>query len=346
VERRHFLVGVLMAHLPSSAAGRAALSLAIGAAGQRMRVNAGATAGEWAEPDVVCSVAELATTYAPSAVLRGVIAYTTDAGVTYVCRRTGASTYAWALLAAGATAAAAQAVILPTALPGTALHLHRLNEASGTLADQGSGATAAVISGSSAVRATPGPYRWGGGIELVAPASTDRITVATSVPVGDCSIAVTILAPAGSAPSAPSNAIIYALWDQGTLGAENTLALLLHSTGYLYSYCWGSGTGTPGTAYTPSWAGALRCVVTYQHGAGATKTTRLYVNGVLRQTNVATNALLATKTQATALGIAGDIYSTGALAGLVISDTQVWGSQLTQAQITADYRQVRGAMLL
>lgn len=245
-----------------------------------------------------------------------------------------------------APAAATVDALLPRALPGTALHLHRLSEATGTLADQGSVGTAAVISGSSAVRATPGPYRWGGGIELVAPAATDRITVATSVPAGDCSIACTILAPARSAPSAPSNAVIFALWDGGTLGAENTLALLLHSTGGLYDYCWGSGTGTAGTVIATTWTGTHRCVVTYEHGAaGATRRFKLYIDGALVDTKTSTNALLATKSESTALGIAGDIYATGALAGLVISDTQVWGSLLTAAQVTADYRQVRGALL-
>lgn len=97
--------------------------LAKGTAGQRSRQNAAETAPEWADPDIVCTVAELATTYAPSAVLRGVYAYTTDAGVTYVCRRTAAATYAWALQAAGADAAAARAAIglseAPLDAPGT-----------------------------------------------------------------------------------------------------------------------------------------------------------------------------------------------------------------------------------
>ncbi len=130
------------------------------------------------------------------------------------------------------------------------------------------------------------------------------------------------------------------------VGAENTLAILLHSTGALYGYCWGSGTGTAGTVYAMTWTAAHRVVVTYEHGAaGATKRFKLYVDGVLRQTNTSTNALLATKTQASALGLAGDIYSTGALAGMVVSDAQVWGSLLTAAQVTADWRQVRGALL-
>lgn len=248
-----------------------------------------------------------------------------------------------AMLAAS-DAASALGVLAPTAVPGSALHLHRLNEASGTLADQGSVGTAAVISGSSAVRATPGPYRWGGGIELVSPAAADRITVATSVPAGDCSLAVTIARVNGTAPSATK--MVLALWDEGVFGAENTLSILLNAAGYIYSYTWTSGATNFGGAYTPSsWTAAHRCVVTYEHGAGATRTVRLYVDGVLRDTKVCSSALLATKTQVTALGIAGDIYSIGACDGLVISDTQVWGSLLTAAQVTADYRQVRGALL-
>lgn len=243
-----------------------------------------------------------------------------------------------------APAAATVDALLPRALPGTALHLHRLSEATGTLADQGSVGTAAVISGSSAVRATPGPYRWGGGIELVSPAAADRITVATSVPAGDCSLAVTIARVNGTAPSATK--MVLALWDEGVFGAENTLSILLNAAGYIYSYTWTSGATNFGGAYTPSsWTAAHRCVVTYEHGAGATRTVRLYVDGVLRDTKVCSSALLATKTQVTALGIAGDIYSLGACDGLVISDTQVWGSLLTAAQVTADYRQVRGALL-
>lgn len=248
-----------------------------------------------------------------------------------------------ALLTA-ADAAAQRDTLLPRALPGTALHLHRLNEASGALADQGSVGTAAVISGSSAVRAAPGPYRWGGGIEFVSPAATDRITVATSVPVGDCSIALTVQSITTSAPTAPANKVLFALWDQGTLGAENTLALLLHSSGGLYAYCWGSGTGTAGSGIATTWTGAHRCVVTYEHGAGATKQFKLYIDGALVDTKTSTNALLGTKTQATALGIAGDIYATGSCDGAVISDAQVWGSKLTAAQVAADWRQVRGAL--
>ena len=248
-------------------------------------------------------------------------------------------------LLGAADATAAQLVILPTALPGTALHLHRLNQPSGTLLDQGSANTAAVIVGSSAVRGTPGPYRIGGGIELVSPASTDRITTATSVPVGDCSIALTIQSITTSAPSAPANKVLLALWDQGTLGAENTLALLLNITGGLYAYSWGSGVGSAGTVIATTWTSAHRCVVTYQHGAaGATKQVKLYIDGALVDTKTATNPVLATKTQVTALGIAGDIYSTGSCAGLVISDQQVWGSLLTAAQVTADWRQVKGLL--
>ena len=243
-----------------------------------------------------------------------------------------------------APAAATVDALLPRALPGTALHLHRLNEATGALADQGSVGTAAVISGSSAVRATPGPYRWGGGIELVSPAATDRIAVATSVPVGDCSIAVTIARVGGTAPSATK--MVLALWDEGVFGAENALSILLNAAGYIYSYTWTSGAANFGGPHTPSsWTAAHRCVVTYEHGAGATRTVRLYVDGVLRDTKVCSSALLATKTQVTALGIAGDIYSLGACDGLVISDAQVWGSLLTAAQVTADWRQVRGALL-
>lgn len=74
---------------------------ALGTAGQRVRVNAGADAPEWADPDLVCTAAELATTYAPSAVLRGVVAYTSDTLATYVCRRTAASTYSWAQVGGG-----------------------------------------------------------------------------------------------------------------------------------------------------------------------------------------------------------------------------------------------------
>jgi len=248
-------------------------------------------------------------------------------------------------LLGAADSVAAQGVLLPTALPGTALHLHRLNQPTGALADQGSAPVAAVIVGTSAVRATPGPYRWGGGIELVSPAATDRITVATSVPVGDCSIALTVQSITTSAPSAPANKVLLALWDQGTLGAENTLALLLNTTGGLYAYSWGSGVGTAGAVIATTWTGAHRCVVTYQHGtAGATKQVKLYIDGVLVDTTTATSPLLATKTQATALGIAGDIYGTGACAGAVISDSQVWGSMLTAAQVAADWRRVRGAL--
>lgn len=74
----------------------AAERVAIGAAGTRLRSDG--TDPVWSEPDVVCTAAELATTYAPSVVLRGVIAYTTDTLSTYVCRRTAASTYAWLLI--------------------------------------------------------------------------------------------------------------------------------------------------------------------------------------------------------------------------------------------------------
>ena len=235
--------------------------------------------------------------------------------------------------------------LLPRALPGTALHLHRLSEASGALADQGSVGTAAVISGSSAVRATPGPYRWGGGIELLSPAATDRVTVATSVPAGDCSIAITIYAYTEAAPAVSGSSItLMALWDGG---GGNAIMLLAHTGGGLYAYCYGASTGSFSSDYNPaSWAVAHRCVVTYEHGAaGATRQVKLYVDGTLRKTFTATAAIAATLTEATMLGLAGDPFAQGAVGDVTIGDAQVWGSLLTAAQVTADWRQVRGALL-
>ena len=148
-----------------------------------------------------------------------------------VASATGISLVTAADAAAARTALGATVdALLPRALPGTALHLHRLNEATGALADQGSVGTAAVISGSSAVRATPGPYRWGGGIELVSPAATDRITVATSIPAGDCSLALTIHATTDAAPAVSGSSVtLMALWD----GADNAVMLLCHPAGRL-----------------------------------------------------------------------------------------------------------------
>ncbi len=125
--------------VPGGATGSiAASSLSPGTAGQGIRTNAGTTAGEWFDPDVVCTLAELSTTYAPSAVLRGVIAYTTDAGVTYVCRRTAASTYAWLPVAATARP-----------IDGSTTHAWRCNDAPGssTLAEA-SGGSAMTLTGS------------------------------------------------------------------------------------------------------------------------------------------------------------------------------------------------------
>lgn len=65
-----------------------------GSAGDQVRLVSTGVAGA-TSPDLICLAAELATTYAPSAVLRGVIAYTSDTLLTYVCRRTAVSTYAW-----------------------------------------------------------------------------------------------------------------------------------------------------------------------------------------------------------------------------------------------------------
>lgn len=243
-----------------------------------------------------------------------------------------------------APAAATVDALLPRALPGTALHLHRLNEATGALADQGSVGTAAVISGSSAVRATPGPYRWGGGIELVSPAATDRITVATSILAGDCSLALTIRATTDAAPAVSGSSVtLMALWD----GADNAVMLLCHPVGGLYAYLYGAATGSFSADYTPSsWAVGHRCVVTYEHGAaGATKQVKFYVDGTLRETFTATAAIAATLTEATMLGLAGDPFAQGAVGGVTIGDAQVWGSLLTAAQVTADWRQVRGALL-
>lgn len=232
------------------------------------------------------------------------------------------------------------------ALPGTALHLHRLSESSGALADQGSRNTAAVVVGSSAVRGAPGPYRWGGGLEMLSPSATDRVTVATSVPVGDCSIALTIHAHTDAAPAVSGSSVtLMALWD----GGSNALLLLCDAVGggKLYIYCFGGGTPSFSAGYAPaSWAPAHRCVVTYEHGAaGATRQGKLYVDAVLRQTFTATAAIAATLTEVSLLGLAGDPYAQGAVGDVTIADAQVWGTKLTAAQVLADWRRVRGAML-
>lgn len=85
--------------------------VALGAAGTTWRSDG--TDAVWAEPDLVCTVAQLATTYAPSAALRGVVAYTTDEGATYLCRRTAASTYAWMRLGVGTSAGTPSAYMGP-----------------------------------------------------------------------------------------------------------------------------------------------------------------------------------------------------------------------------------------
>ena len=155
--------------VPGGATGSiAASSLSPGTAGQGIRTNAGATAGEWADPDLVCTFAELSTTYAPSAVLRGVIAYASDKLATYVCRRTAASTYAWRVIA------------YERALPGgaTAQAWWKLEEAAGstTFANSGAGGTAtltATTSGSGAeVNAGTGSGPWGQPCVLLVQSST------------------------------------------------------------------------------------------------------------------------------------------------------------------------------
>ena len=65
---------------------------AIGTAGQRARVNAGATAREWADPTIYDVIASIP---AASAVLSGVRFFATDTLRAYVCQLTTVGTYAW-----------------------------------------------------------------------------------------------------------------------------------------------------------------------------------------------------------------------------------------------------------
>lgn len=127
-----------------------------GDAGDDVRLVSSGVAGA-TSPDIVCTFAELSTTYAPSAVLRGVVAYASDKLATYVCRRTAASTYAWRVIA------------YDRAMPGgaTAQAWWKLEEAAGatTFANSGAGGAAnltATTSGAGAsVLAGSGSGPWG-----------------------------------------------------------------------------------------------------------------------------------------------------------------------------------------
>ena len=130
--------------------------VAIGTAGQAWRANA-TPLPEWINPTFTCLAAELATTYAPSAVLQGLVAYTTDGDAAYECVQTAALTYVW------------KVIWYNREMPGgaTSVAWWRLQEAAGTtsFANSGTGGAvplAATTSGSgAAVFAGTGCGPWG-----------------------------------------------------------------------------------------------------------------------------------------------------------------------------------------
>lgn len=238
--------------------------------------------------------------------------------------------------------------LLPRASTGAALHHHRLDEASGTLADLGSGAVAATLVGSGWTRGAAGPYRLRNGVYQTAPASPDCVRISpTTVPAAGFTMAVTVLSltrlcPANYRPILSAHTGVddpsmnyLALWHQNP------------GTGAVYMIAGKGATMEGSSGYViPDWARAFRAVVTYVSGS---KLATLYVNGISRVAYTHGPAALGDFDRLTALGgdpdgsVSGSVY--GGNPYVSISDVQVWGSVLTAAEIAADWSTVAGSLL-
>ena len=240
---------------------------------------------------------------------------------------------------AAANAAAALDALLPRATTGDALHHHRLDQSS-TLADLGSGAVTATLSGAGWTQAGHGPYRGRKGLGKSSSSTGDSARIATTIPAADFSFAVTLASRTGAAPSGVSWIVM--VWDESTNPiARNYVSLLTNSAALFIGTGKASGVGDSSTWTPGDWGRARRVVVTYD---ATTRLATLYGDGASRAT-ITAPATLGACSQVSLLGAAGDPFSVGSNGDLVISDAQVWTRKLSATEARTDWQTVAGSLL-
>lgn len=240
------------------------------------------------------------------------------------------------------TAAAADAALdalLPRATTGDALHHHRLDQ-SGTLADLGSGAVTATLSGAGWTQAGHGPYRGRKGLGQSSPSTGGSARIATTIPAADFSFAVTLASRTGAAPSGVSWIVM--VWDENTSDlARNYVSLLTNSAALFIGTGKASGVADSWTWTPGDWGRARRVVVTYD---ATTRLATLYGDGASR-TTITAPATLGACSQVSLLGAAGNPFSVVSNGDLVISDAQVWTRKLSATEARTDWQTVAGSLL-
>lgn len=229
--------------------------------------------------------------------------------------------------------------VFPAAPLQTALHLHRLSEPSGTLADLGSGAIAATLVGSGWTRGAAGPYRGRKGVSQSGAGSTDAVLVSgTTIPAAGFTVAVTVVAKARVAPTLYGPFL--SVTNNTASPSLNELNVAHQNNGTIYMTM-GSGSSFEGSSpgATLDWSRPHRILMDY---VAATKVARLWVDGAIYVSYTHGPAAIANCTRLMALG-PSLASGHGGNDFLAANDLQAWGRVLTADERAYDWSQVDGS---